>query len=220
VVDRGGQAQGGPADQSNKLGAPPNLQQHQNMQQQQQQLSMSQQQQQQQNASHYALGGFVNIIHGSDPDVNALALGTDLTSLGLKLNSTDVVYATFAYPSAENPVRREPEYVLPYCYYMKPPALKTSHLTKFTLETLFYIFYTMPKDALQVYAAKELYSRNWRYHKEMKLWFGEPTSDPSNPNLQTFSYFDLKAWKRVTYPPSSGPLQQAHFLREEELKSV
>src|SRR6185437_4769396 len=51
----------------------------------------------------------------------------------------------------------EPDYVLPYCYYMQPPALKTSHLAKFKPETRFYIFYNMPKDTLQVYAAKELY---------------------------------------------------------------
>jgi hypothetical protein len=68
-----------------------------------------------------------------------------------------VLYSTFAYPCIDVPVRREPDYVLPYCYYMQPPALKTSHLAKFQLETLFYIFYNMPKDTLQVYAAKELY---------------------------------------------------------------
>jgi CCR4-NOT transcription complex subunit 2 len=61
-----------------------------------------------------------------------------------------VLYATFAFPCVDNPCRREPDYVLPYCYYMQPPALKTSHLSKFQLETLFYIFYNMPKDTLQV----------------------------------------------------------------------
>jgi hypothetical protein len=63
-----------------------------------------------------------------------------------------------------------------FSYYMQPPALKTSHLAKFTLETLFYIFYNMPKDTLQVYAAKELYKREWRYHKELKLWFSRATN--------------------------------------------
>ena len=56
-----------------------------------------------------------------------------------------VLYATFAYPCMEVPTKREPDYVLPYCYYMNPPALKTSHFSKFQLETLFYIFYNMPK---------------------------------------------------------------------------
>ncbi len=131
--------------------------------------------------------GLLNVIRMTDPDLNTLSLGTDLTALGLNLNSSEyvvllfhracsvfgaecreqglsfslspvcrVLYATFAYPCAETPTKRDPEYVLPYCYYMQPPALKTSHLAKFQLETLFYIFYSMPKDTLQVYAAKEL----------------------------------------------------------------
>jgi CCR4-NOT transcription complex subunit 2 len=56
------------------------------------------------------------------------------------------------------------------CYYNQPPVLKTTHLSKFHLETLFYIFYSMPKDVLQAYAAQELYSREWRYHVELKMW--------------------------------------------------
>ena len=40
---------------------------------------------------------------------------------------------------------------------MQPPALKTSHLSKFQLETLFYIFYNMPKDTLQVTISQGLF---------------------------------------------------------------
>lgn len=56
------------------------------------------------------------------------------------------------------------------CYYNQPPVLKTTHLSKFHIETLFYIFYSMPKDVLQAYAAQELYAREWRYHGELKMW--------------------------------------------------
>jgi CCR4-NOT transcriptional regulation complex NOT5 subunit len=48
---------------------------------------------------------------------------------------------------------------------MSPAELKTGHLEKFQLETLFYIFYAMPKDQLQGFAAQELYNRKWKYHK-------------------------------------------------------
>jgi len=116
------------------------------------------------------------VIRMTDPDVSTLALGTDLTTLGLNLNSSEVLYATLASPCLDVPTRAEPDYVLPFAYYMQPPALKTSHLAKFTLETLFYIFYAMPKDTLQVYAARELYKRDWRYHKELKLWFSRATA--------------------------------------------
>lgn len=57
-------------------------------------------------------------------------------------------------------------------------VLKLTHFSKFQLETLLYIFYAMPKDALQAYAAEELYRREWRYHKEMKLWIKEEVSGP------------------------------------------
>lgn len=56
------------------------------------------------------------------------------------------------------------------CYYNQPPVLKMTHLSKFHLETLFYVFYSMPKDVLQAYAAQELYGREWRYHSELKIW--------------------------------------------------
>lgn len=75
-------------------------------------------------------------------------------------------------------MRTEPEFCLPQCYYMQPPALKTSHFGKFTLETLFYIFYNMPRDTLQAYAATELYNREWRYHKDLKLWFTRSSAQP------------------------------------------
>merc|ERR1719253_2309354 len=145
----------------------------------------------------------------TDPDLSLLALGTDLTTLGLNLACSEVLYATFAYPCLETPTRAQPDYALPYCYYMQPPALKTSHLSKFQLETLFYIFYSMPKDTLQVYAAKELYNRDWRYHKELKLWFARP-NDAFLQNLQMLEqgkdgvatapapgsliYFDINLW--------------------------
>lgn len=151
------------------------------------------------------------------PDLNTLALGTDLTTLGLNLNSSDVLYATFAYPSLDAPTRRDPDFVLPYCYYMQPPALKTSHLSKFQLETLFYIFYNMPKDTLQVYAAKELYNRDWRYHKELKLWFTRDAGKDPQVHVPPGGYicFDVNAWERRLY--TNAP-QGLVFMAEEELE--
>mmetsp|Transcript_7655 Transcript_7655/g.11592 ORF Transcript_7655/g.11592 Transcript_7655/m.11592 type:complete len:357 (-) Transcript_7655:123-1193(-) len=148
----------------------------------------------------YGLKGLLRVIRMTDPGLNTLALGTDLTKLGLNLNSSDALYATFAYPCAAEASRVYPDFVLPYCYYMQPPALKTSHLGKFELLTLFYIFYNMPKDTLQVYAAKELYNREWRYHKELKMWFKRPSpSESLGNNLnrgQTLMYFDINHWEQ------------------------
>lgn len=41
------------------------------------------------NRNHYGLLGILKVIRMTDPDLNVLALGTDLTSLGLNLNSTE-----------------------------------------------------------------------------------------------------------------------------------
>lgn len=145
-----------------------------------------------QTCDKYGLTGLLGVIRMTDPDLTTLALGTDLTTLGLNLNSSEVLYATFSAPCLDLPTRSDPDFVLPFAYYMQPPALKTSHLAKFTLETLFYIFYNMPKDTLQVYAAKELFKREWRYHKEMKLWFSRAANATVTAAAQATGTGDAK----------------------------
>lgn len=122
-------------------------------------------------SNQYGLLGMLHTIirPGNDSKKN-LAMGCDLTSLGLNLNSAEPLYPTFASPWSEEQLTKEPQFSLPMCYYNQPPVLKTTHLSKFHLETLFFIFYSMPKDVLQAYAAQELYSREWRYHAELKTW--------------------------------------------------
>eukprot|EP00816_Leptocylindrus_hargravesii_P003752 CAMPEP_0196818792 /NCGR_PEP_ID=MMETSP1362-20130617/67556_1 /TAXON_ID=163516 /ORGANISM="Leptocylindrus danicus, Strain CCMP1856" /LENGTH=451 /DNA_ID=CAMNT_0042197045 /DNA_START=167 /DNA_END=1522 /DNA_ORIENTATION=+ len=169
----------------------------------------------------YGLLGLLAVIRMSDADRNALALGNDLTALGLNLNSSGNLYSTFASPWSDTATSREPHYQLPMCYYMQPPALKTGHLSKFQLETLFYIFYALPKDVLQAYAAQELYSRAWRYHVDLKLWFkrAEPSDGmPQNNNgSPQYIYFDINSWERR---PLNGVNQNitSGLLSEEEVR--
>ncbi|XP_059429996.1 probable NOT transcription complex subunit VIP2 isoform X1 [Corylus avellana] len=120
----------------------------------------------------FGLLGLLSVIRMSDPDLTSLALGIDLTTLGLNLNSTENLHKTFGSPWSDEPAKGDPEFTVPQCYYAKhPPALHQSYFSKFTVETLFYIFYSMPKDEAQLYAANELYNRGWFYHKEHRLWF-------------------------------------------------
>ncbi|KAJ4725905.1 CCR4-NOT transcription complex subunit 2 [Melia azedarach] len=120
----------------------------------------------------FGLLGLLSVIKMSDPDLTSLALGIDLTSLGLNLNSTENLHKTFSSPWADEPTKGDPEFTVPQCYYAKqPPALHQGYFSKFTVETLFYIFYSMPKDEAQLYAANELYNRGWFYHKDHRLWF-------------------------------------------------
>lgn len=46
----------------------------------------------------------------ADPDLTTLALGTDLTTLGLNLNSPEALWKTFASPWADGPGKAEPDF--------------------------------------------------------------------------------------------------------------
>ncbi|GAX10842.1 CCR4-NOT transcription complex subunit 2 [Fistulifera solaris] len=156
----------------------------------------------------YGLLGLLGVIRMTDADRNALALGSDLTLLGLNLGSTEQIYSTFSGPWSDGAPAKEPHFQLPSCYYMQAPALKTGHLSKFQLETLFYIFYSLPKDVLQAYAAQELYTREWRYHGELKLWFKRDNG--------SYLYFDINSWERRLFNGSMN--QNLGFLSEEEVR--
>lgn len=58
----------------------------------------------------FGLLGLLGVIRMTDADRNALALGSDLTLLGLNLNSNDQIYSTFPGPWSENPATKEPQY--------------------------------------------------------------------------------------------------------------
>lgn len=159
----------------------------------------------------YGLLGLLKVIRMTDLDLNTLALGMDLTTLGLNLNSPDCLHATFASPWSDTPARKEPEMYLPSCYYMNPPQLKTAHLQKFSLETLFYIFFNMPRDTLQACAAAELYNRGWKYHRDLKTWFIMQEEDAS----PRWVCFDPNTWEKHFY---LQPLDTASFLGEDDVR--
>jgi hypothetical protein len=96
-------------------------------------------------SDRYSLLGLLAVIRMTDPDLTMLALGTDLTGLGLNLNSPDSLYKLLVSPLADNPVRQEPDFAVPACYKHTPPRLQPGYLAKFKEDTLFYIFYSMPQ---------------------------------------------------------------------------
>lgn len=123
--------------------------------------------------------GLLHIIKTTDPDLSMLALGSDLTTLGLDLGATEWVsdllrasllpanllrpysnlYSTFITPwsdsKAASALNIEPEFHLPSCYNVQPPPAQ-SKIGNFSDETLFFIFYSQPRDAMQEMAAHEL----------------------------------------------------------------
>mmetsp|Transcript_11087 Transcript_11087/g.28409 ORF Transcript_11087/g.28409 Transcript_11087/m.28409 type:complete len:598 (-) Transcript_11087:10-1803(-) len=150
----------------------------------------------------FGLLGLLSVIRMTEQDLTTLALGTDLTTLGLNLNSPDSLYKSFASPWADAPVRPEPEFSVPACYMHSPPRLQPGYFSKFQQDTLFYIFYSMPGDEAQLFAADELASRGWWFHKEHKLWLTRvPNTEPimKTDRFERASYFvfDTNSWECV-----------------------
>merc|ERR1712137_1369310 len=81
----------------------------------------------------------------------SLALGSDLTTLGLNLNSPEPLYNNFGGPWAENPCRPQdidfhvpPEYLTNAVIRDKLASVK---LNRYQEDLLFYLFYTNVGDA-------------------------------------------------------------------------
>ena len=106
----------------------------------------------------YGLLGLLDWIRmRTNSDLNTLAMGLDLTTLGLNLNSPVRLHQNFYSPFLDKPIRPDlGDFKIPSCYYVKmPPA--PSKLSSVADATLMYIFYNMPRDVLQICAANELF---------------------------------------------------------------
>lgn len=153
-------------------------------------------------SDNFGLLGLLSVIRMSEPDVTTLALGIDLTTLGLNLNSRDNLYRTFASPWADGPAKGEPEYTLPQCYSQQAPRLQPGYFARFSEETLFYIFYSMPKDEAQLFAASELCRKGWFFDKESGMWLTHVPQIESLVKTNTYErgsyyFFDPNIWDYV-----------------------
>ena len=108
----------------------------------------------------YGMLGLVDVVRMTNPDVSLLSLGTDLTSLGLNLSGSESVYSNFMTPFSDAPAAGasgEPLFSLPFAYSSLRLPSPLAKMKAFNDETLFYIFYAMPRDMLQEADAQELY---------------------------------------------------------------
>ncbi|KAI1776835.1 hypothetical protein F4818DRAFT_411937 [Hypoxylon cercidicola] len=105
------------------------------------------------------------------PDYNAAVTGLDPTQLGVDLTSpqplSTQIFSLFNNLPARAPI---PEFRLPDCYTVNNVQPLENKISNFNEETLMWIFYSCPGDIKQHMAAHELYNRQWRWHKKMKLW--------------------------------------------------
>ncbi|XP_039759973.1 CCR4-NOT transcription complex subunit 2 isoform X3 [Pararge aegeria] len=158
--------------------------------------------------NQYGIVGLLTFIRAaeSDPSLVSLALGQDLTALGLNLNSPDNLYLTFAGPWADTPCRPQdmdyhvpPEYLINGSIREKLAPLR---LSRYKEDLLFYLFYCFVGDVLQIAAAAELYNREWRYHMEEKVWISQAPGMPmvektSTYERGTYYFFDAHNWRKV-----------------------
>lgn len=87
-----------------------------------------------QTPDRFGLLGLLSVIRMSDPDLTSLALGIDLTTLGLNLNSAENLHRTFGSPWSDEPVKGDPDFMVPQCYYAKQaPVLNVSFSFSFFL---------------------------------------------------------------------------------------
>ncbi|XP_055302150.1 regulator of gene activity isoform X2 [Sitodiplosis mosellana] len=159
--------------------------------------------------NQFGMVGLLTFIRAaeSNPNLVTLAMGQDLTGLGLNLNSQENLYPSFGGPFSDQPGRPQdidfpviPEYLVNTSIRDK---LSTLSLKKYKDELLFFLFYTNVGDFMQLAAAAELHSRDWRYHTEEKVWITRVPGLISHYEKHgqtergTFYYFDTQSWRRV-----------------------
>uniref|UniRef100_A0A8R1EDD1 NOT2_3_5 domain-containing protein n=1 Tax=Caenorhabditis japonica TaxID=281687 RepID=A0A8R1EDD1_CAEJA len=110
----------------------------------------------------FGMAGLVTYLRTVDnPSIVSLALGYDLTTLGLNLNLSErKLYMNFGGPWADSPIRAHEldvkvpdEYMTHNHIRDKLPPLR---LSKVSEDVLFYLFYNCPNEIHQVAAACEL----------------------------------------------------------------
>ncbi|KAK2746684.1 hypothetical protein FQN57_003028 [Myotisia sp. PD_48] len=154
----------------------------------------------------FGLAGLLAMIHSDSPDVASLAIGQDLMSLGLDLNQPEPLHQTFASPfiSSNVSVPLRPEFTIPACYNVANVQPLQSRIPSFSDETLFYIFYSMPRDIMQELVAEELMGRKWRYHKIERAWLTRDDTYPSPVEVErgisergVYLWWDTNSWKKT-----------------------
>lgn len=98
----------------------------------------------------------------------------------------------------------EQDFSLPACYNVANIQPLQSRIPSFSDETLFYIFYSMPRDIMQELVAEELMSRKWRYHKVERAWLTRDETYPGPVDVErgvsergVYLWWDPTSWKKV-----------------------
>ncbi|KAL2872350.1 NOT2/NOT3/NOT5 family protein [Aspergillus lucknowensis] len=154
----------------------------------------------------FGLAGLLRMIHSDSADVASLAVGQDLMTLGLDLNQPEPLHSSFVSPFVASVpgIPLEQDFALPSCYSVANVQPLRPRIPSFSDETLFYIFYSMPRDAMQEAAAEELMGRKWRYHKIERCWLTRDEAYPGPVDVErgvsergVYLLWDPASWKKV-----------------------
>ncbi|KAI8938559.1 hypothetical protein NX059_004442 [Plenodomus lindquistii] len=157
-------------------------------------------------SERYGLPGLLSMIPLESPDYSSLAMGQDLTVLGLELSRPDhsPLHPTFGSPFVESTSKPvvPPSFTLPAAYTVTNVPPLHSKMSSFSAETLLAIFYQFPRDILQEIAAAELYNRDWRWHINLRQWMMKDPDLPAPIRLSPkeergwYLFFDVGNWRR------------------------
>ncbi|CAN9132388.1 unnamed protein product [Alternaria alternata] len=180
-------------------------------------------------SERYGLPGLLAMIPMESPDYSSLAMGQDLTVLGLDLSRPDnsPLHPTFGSPFVESNVKPviPPDFTLPAAYTVTNVPPLHSKMASFSAETLLAIFYQFPRDILQEIAAQELYNRDWRWHMKLQQWMMKDPDLAAPMRLSPkeehgwYLFFDVKNWRRERPDDMSSPTStDADHVRQTLMK--
>ncbi|KAF2275649.1 NOT2 family protein [Westerdykella ornata] len=157
-------------------------------------------------SERYSLPGLLAMIPLESPDHSSLAMGQDLTVLGLDLSRPEnsPLYPTFGSPFVEANVKPvvPKDFHLPAAYTVTNVPPLHMKMQQFHWETLMAIFYQYPRDILQEMAANELYNRDWRWHMKYRQWMmkdpelQDPVQISPREEHGWYLFFDVTNWRR------------------------
>jgi len=154
-------------------------------------------------ADRWGLLGLLALIKNADPDTALLSFGSDVATVGLNVGQTGSISQSLVTPWSDTVAMAtvEPDFHLPACYNVQPPPPGPTKAASFSDETLFFMFYSSPRDALQEVAAQELWNRNWRWHKELRHWLTKETGTPPSQKIAggevgTYTFWDPESWSK------------------------
>lgn len=131
-----------------------------------------------------------------NPEVNEKF---DFYQLGIDLHTKEPLLPNIYYLGSDMPMINYGQFPAPKDYPTTVISNQINHISKFSNETLLFIFYLHAQDELQIAAANELQHRGLNYDKEQQLWKSSSNKYIFNPDTWKFVQPDDKKKASILY---------------------